>query len=85
MTREAILHEIRDLVRIHARLRVQIHHVADDDNLFVAGLASFAAVQLLIAIEEKYDIEFDSINPQAFSSISSIEVAAYSLMLKNQA
>lgn len=39
-------------------LPVPLDGLSDDDNLFDAGMTSFGSVQLMMAIEEEFDIEF---------------------------
>ena len=65
---------IRDLVAKFGKLPVAIDQVADDADLYAAGLTSFASVQLMLGIEEAFDIEFPDnlLNRKSFSSISAI-------------
>ncbi|UZE47086.1 acyl carrier protein [Rhodopseudomonas sp. P2A-2r] len=37
---------------------VPVDGLSDEDNLFDAGMTSFGSVQLMLAIEEEFDIEF---------------------------
>ncbi len=48
--------------------------LSDDANLYEAGLTSFASVQLMLAIEEEFDIEFPEtmLTRRTFSSIAGI-------------
>ncbi|PDT17253.1 acyl carrier protein [Rhizobium sp. J15] len=65
---------IRDLVAKFGKLPVAIDQVADDADLYAAGLTSFASVQLMLGIEEAFDIEFPDnlLNRKSFASISAI-------------
>lgn len=65
---------VRDLVAKFGKLPVSIDHVADDADLYAAGLTSFASVQLMLGIEEAFDIEFPDnlLNRKSFASISAI-------------
>jgi acyl carrier protein len=65
---------VRRLLYECARLDVPADKLADDDNLFDAGLQSQATVHLLIAIEDEFHIEFpDHMLTRAhFTSIDSI-------------
>ncbi|MBX5129837.1 acyl carrier protein [Rhizobium lentis] len=65
---------IRDLVAKFGKLSVAIDQVADDADLYAAGLTSFASVQLMLGIEEAFDIEFPDnlLNRKSFASISAI-------------
>ncbi|MGG7580788.1 acyl carrier protein [Rhizobium sp. Nf11,1] len=65
---------IRDLVAKFGKLPTPVDQIADDADLYAAGLTSFASVQLMLGIEEAFDIEFpDSLlNRKSFASISAI-------------
>ncbi|MBP2443241.1 MULTISPECIES: acyl carrier protein [Rhizobium] len=65
---------IRDLVAKYGKLPASIDQVADDADLYAAGLTSFASVQLMLGIEEAFDIEFPDnlLNRKSFASISAI-------------
>ncbi|TCL72948.1 acyl carrier protein [Rhizobium sp. BK251] len=66
---------IRGLVAKFGGLPVAIDQIADDADLYAAGLSSFASVQLMLGIEEAFDIEFPDnlLNRKSFASISAIE------------
>ncbi|UIK01198.1 acyl carrier protein (plasmid) [Rhizobium leguminosarum] len=65
---------IRDLVAKFGKLPGSIDQVADDADLYAAGLTSFASVQLMLGIEEAFDIDFPDnlLNRKSFASISAI-------------
>ena len=65
---------IRDLVAKFGKLPGPIDQVADDADLYAAGLTSFASVQLMLGLEEAFDIEFPDnlLNRKSFASISAI-------------
>jgi acyl carrier protein len=70
---------IRSIVAQHGKLPVDVTTLQDDADLYAAGLSSFASVQLMLAIEEHFDIEFpeNRLNRKTFSSIKAIaEVVA---------
>lgn len=66
---------IRELIKKHAGLPVNADELADGADLYAAGLSSFASVQLMLALEEKFDIEFPDnlLNRKSFASIEAIE------------
>ncbi|WP_337267795.1 acyl carrier protein [Oryzifoliimicrobium ureilyticus] len=66
--------KIRELLAKFGKLPVDIDQVSDDADLYAAGLTSFASVQLMLAIEEAFDIEFPDnlLNRKSFSSINAI-------------
>lgn len=65
---------IRELLKKHAGLQVDIDALDAGADLYAAGLSSFASVQLMLAIEEHFDLEFpDSmLNRKSFQSIDAI-------------
>jgi acyl carrier protein len=73
---------IRNLLRKHAGLPVNVDDLANGADLYAAGLSSFASVQLMLALEESFDIEFpDSLlNRKSFQSIESIERSVASIL-----
>jgi len=66
---------IRTLLAKLGGLPVAVSDIGDDADLYAAGLSSFASVQLMLGIEEAFDIEFPDnlLNRKSFSSISAIE------------
>jgi D-alanine--poly(phosphoribitol) ligase subunit 2 len=49
---------VRTIVGSLNLLPVPLDGLSDDDNLFDAGMTSFGSVQLMLAVEEDFDIEF---------------------------
>jgi acyl carrier protein len=70
----ALTDEIRAILREHGRLAVEVASLGDRSNLYDAGLTSFASVNLMLALEERFDIEFPErmLRRGAFASISAI-------------
>jgi acyl carrier protein len=73
---------IRDLLKKHAGLPVNVDDLADGADLYAAGLSSFASVQLMLALEENFDVEFpDSLlNRKSFQSIEAIARSVGSIL-----
>ena len=69
--------ELREIVGTHGRLTQPIATISDESDLFAAGLDSLAVVNVMLAIEETFDIEFrdDLLNRASFSSIAALEGA----------
>ena len=67
-----MIEEIRSLVDIHGRLLVPVENLDNCDNLWAAGLASFAAVQLLLALEDASEVEFPINELPTFETIDAI-------------
>jgi len=65
---------IRQVLDEHGRLSVAAETLDDSSDLYAAGLTSFAAVQLMLALEERFDSEFPDrmLNRKSWSSIDSI-------------
>ncbi|HVW47509.1 MAG TPA: acyl carrier protein [Solirubrobacterales bacterium] len=68
---------IRQIVKEHANLSVDVDAVADDADLYAAGMTSHASVNVMIALEDTFEVEFlDSmLNRGVFESIDSIAAA----------
>jgi acyl carrier protein len=66
--------QIRHLLSKHARLRVSVEFLADDANLFAAGLDQAATINLMLAIEDEFGIRLPESLPlqTAFASVSSL-------------
>lgn len=73
---------IRELIKKHAGLPVNTDELVDGADLYAAGLSSFASVQLMLALEEKFDIEFPDnlLNRKSFASIEAIERTVASIV-----
>ncbi|PHP65118.1 acyl carrier protein [Zhengella mangrovi] len=72
---------IRELLAKHGGLPVAVETLKDDSDLYEAGLSSFASVQLMLAIEDRFDTEFPEnlLNRKTFASIAAITSAVASL------
>ena len=66
--------EIREILANIGGLPVGVETLGDDADLYTAGLSSFASVQLMLGIEDKFDIEIPDhlLNRKSFSSIDAI-------------
>jgi acyl carrier protein len=68
---------IRKAVEDHARLPVPVSSLADDDDLYSAGMTSHASVNVMLALEDAFDIEFPDrmLKRSVFESIANIQAA----------
>jgi acyl carrier protein len=68
---------IRAVLRDHARLPVDIDSLADNADLFGAGMSSHSSVNVMLALEEVFDIEFPDqmLKRSVFESVSAISAA----------
>ncbi|MUZ65256.1 acyl carrier protein [Agrobacterium vitis] len=66
---------IRTILGRVGGLQVAVAEIAADADLYALGLSSFASVQLMLGIEEAFDIEFPDhlLNRKSFASIDAIE------------
>ena len=70
-----LIPDIRDILSQHGRMPNQ--HLKEGDDLFSAGLTSLATVAVMLALEDKFNVEFpDSmIGRRTFKSIETIAEA----------
>ena len=75
---------VREIVAAHTRLAVDVATLADSDDLYSAGLTSHASVNLMLALEDGFDIEFPErlLRRQTFESIAAISAAIDELGLE---
>jgi acyl carrier protein len=73
--------QIRAVLRDHARLRVDVATLGTDADLFAAGMSSHASVNVMLALEDTFDIEFPDamLKRSVFESISAIDAAVSEL------
>jgi acyl carrier protein len=69
--------KIRRAIGEHARLPVDISGLQDDADLYQAGMTSHASVNVMLALEDAFDIEFPDhmLKRSVFESVSSIRAA----------
>ena len=74
--------QIREVLKEHGRLAVDAMSLADESNLYDAGLTSHASVALMLALEERFDVEFPErmLRRGAFSSIAAIHAGLSELI-----
>jgi acyl carrier protein len=65
---------IREILAQHGRLSVDIQTLSDETDLHHAGLTSLATVGVMLALEERFDIEFpdSKLSRATFRSISTL-------------
>jgi acyl carrier protein len=68
---------IRQVIREHGHLSVDPDTLAGDADLYQAGMTSHASVNVMIALEDTFDVEFlDSmLKRSVFESVDSIAQA----------
>jgi acyl carrier protein len=73
--------DIRQVIAQYARLYVDVGVLADDTDLFRAGMTSHGTVNLMMGLEEHFNVEFtdEMLGRTTFESIASIREALLSL------
>jgi len=73
--------KIRQIIQEHGRLAADVQTLGDQADLYQAGLTSHASVNLMLALEAAFDVEFpDSmLKRSVFQSVSSIREALQQL------
>jgi acyl carrier protein len=69
--------EIRSILKEHGRLAVDATTLADDADLYQAGMTSHASVNVMLALEGAFDVEFPDrmLRRGVFESIAAIRAA----------
>ncbi len=69
--------EIRPILAQHARLAVDVNALTDDSDLYQAGLTSLSTVNLMLALEEHFNVEFldRMLGRKTFASIRALSEA----------
>ena len=73
---------IRRIVQQHGRLASDIAGLADGANLYSAGLTSHASVNVMLALEDEFDIEFPErlLKRSTFESIANLRDGLASIL-----
>jgi acyl carrier protein len=75
---------IRAVLATHSRIRAPMAEIGNDANLFTAGMTSLASVDVILALEEAFEIEFADhmMHRKTFESVNAIAAAIESLRMK---
>jgi acyl carrier protein len=65
---------IRKILAEYARLAVDVDSITDGTDLFGAGMTSHASVNVMLALEDAFDIEFPErmLKKSTFESVAAI-------------
>jgi len=68
---------IRTILAKHGKLSVPVEQLRSDDDLYRAGMTSHASVNVMLALEAQFDVEFPDrmLRRSVFESISDIAAA----------
>ncbi|MGA9491730.1 MAG: acyl carrier protein [Mycobacterium sp.] len=74
--------QIRDVLVAHGRMAVDPRGVDDQADLYDLGLTSHASVDVMLALEDAFDIEFpdEVLKKSTFASVSNIEQVVQGLV-----
>jgi acyl carrier protein len=66
--------KIREIVARHSGLAVDVGALGEGADLYEAGMTSFASVDLMLALEEAFDVEFPDamLTRKTFASLKAI-------------
>jgi acyl carrier protein len=72
---------VRAIVAEHARLAVDAAGLPESANLYDAGMTSHASVNVMLALEDAFDVEFPDamLKRTVFESIAAIDAALVEL------
>jgi acyl carrier protein len=78
----SITQDIRAILADSGALAVDVATLGDRDDLYAAGLTSHGSVNLMLALEERFDVEFPErlLRRRTFESIAAIREAISSLL-----
>ena len=73
----AVDEQIRQVLAEHARLPVDVAALDEHADLFQAGMTSHASVNVMLALEEAFDVEFPEsmLRKSTFESVAAIRTA----------
>lgn len=76
------LDRIRDIIGRYGKLPITVDSIGEDDDLYDKGLTSHASVNVMIGLEDEFDIEFPDrlLQKSTFSSIAAIAAAITELV-----
>ena len=66
--------QIRDVLANHGRMAIDAREVDEQADLYELGLTSHASVDVMLALEEEFDIEFpdEVLKKSTFESVHNI-------------
>ncbi len=72
---------IREILAQHGRLSVDVNSLDEESDLYAVGLTSLATVGIMLALEDRFDIEFPEsmLSRKTFKSVSAITEAVSNL------
>ena len=82
MSIDDLTDRIRTILKDHGRLNQEAATIQDDTDLYQAGMTSHASVNVMLALEGAFGIEFPDhmLSRNVFNSIASIRTALEQLI-----
>jgi acyl carrier protein len=76
-----VVERVRQIIREHGRLPADLDKLDDEADLYQAGMTSHASVNVMLALESEFDIEFPDamLKRTVFQSVRSIRDALETL------
>jgi acyl carrier protein len=76
-----VTHEIRQIIKQHGRLAVDVDTLDETADLYQAGMTSHASVNVMLGLEDAFDLEFPDamLKRSSFESIAAIAQAVAQL------
>jgi len=73
---------LRRILAERGRLRVPLSEVADDDDLYLAGMTSQSSAAVMLAFEDTFELEFPErmMRREVFESIAAMRSAVAELL-----
>ncbi|ORM37602.1 MULTISPECIES: acyl carrier protein [Williamsia] len=73
---------IREVLANHGRLSVDPQSVTSEADLYELGLTSHASVNVMLALEDEFDVEFpdEDLKKATFSSVQSLATVVNKLL-----
>jgi acyl carrier protein len=77
MNNSELTARIRNILKEHARLGKEASSLADTADLYQSGMTSHASVNVMLALEGEFEVEFPDqmLTRNVFNSIASIRAA----------
>jgi acyl carrier protein len=77
---------IRSVLEAHGRLPVAVDTLGDNDDLYLNGLSSHASVNVMLALEDEFEVEFPEslLRKSTFESVAAIHAALASLGVERE-
>jgi acyl carrier protein len=72
---------VRAIIAEHGRLSVDVATLSDDASLYEAGMTSHASVNVMLALEDAFDVEFpdEMLKRSVFETVGAITAALHQL------